>query len=390
MKIAVDLRPLNSPTSKRGIGYFTKHLFSSLLKKSHPGFEFSLLTFPKSSITKNFEIGANDKFQKVPALYWPKKGLRRLDPFFSIVWSRFLKTYKPDLIHITSLFEVYFISIPEDIKSVVTLYDVIPLIFPDQYFRNEKAKRWYEERLVQAKKASKIITISKSSKKDIQKFLNIPSEKIEVIYGGVDERFKKVEKEKALRIIEKYKIVRPYILSVSTHSFHKNISRIFLAFKSYINLKSNDDLNLVVVCKLIPNEEAEWKNEIRKLAIEERVILTNFVSDEDLPAIYGGAELFLFPSLYEGLGLPVLEAFACGTAVITSNTSSLPEVGGDAAIYVNPESVEEIRNSIAKILNNLDFKKKLIKRGYWQVKKFSWDKASDQCLNVYRKVLTKH
>lgn len=387
-KIAVDLRSIESPTGKRGVGYFNRQLFETLLSNPHPNFQFNLLTFPKSSLVNKFKIGPIDKFKSVTALYWPKKGLRKLDPFFSFVWSNALRQIKPDLIHIPFLFELYYLSVPTNIKSVVTLYDIIPLKFPKQYFQNEKAKDWYKQRLEQAKRASKIITISKSSKADIEKMLKIPSEKIAIIYGGVDKRFRKLDQEKAKeKFSQKYKIKNPYILTVSTHSFHKNTSRIFQAFKEYISSTKNFDLTLVVVCKLIPKEERDWREELRKLDIEKRVILTNFVSDEDLPAIYSGAEVFLFPSLYEGLGLPVLEAMACGTAVITANVSSMPEVGGDAPLYVDPQSVSSIRRSIAKVLNDSSFKEQMVKKGFNQVKKFSWEKTSSQTLQVYQEVL---
>lgn len=387
MKIALDLRCLETSTSKRGIGYFNKHLFEALLKRPHPDIQFELITFPQSRLSATFKTGPNDHFQKIPALFWPKKGLRRLDPFFSLFYSGALKKIKPDLIHILSLFEVYYLSIPANIKSVVTLYDIIPILFPKQYFQNDKAQGWYEERLNQVKRAAKIITISKSSKKDIQRALKIPSEGITVIYGGVDERFKPTGREQTTKILAgKYKITNPYILTVSTPSYHKNTSRMFQAFKTYIESR-DANLSLVVVCKLIPQEKRDWNEELKKLNIENRVILTNFVPDEDLPYLYSGAEVLLFPSLYEGLGLPVLESFACGTAVITSNVSSLPEIAGDAAFYTNPQSVQDIKMSLDKVLNDEALRERLIKKGFAQVKKFSWKQAADQTLKVYQEVL---
>lgn len=387
-KIAIDLRCIESPTGKRGVGYFNRHLFKSLLVESHPGFKFSLFTFPKSNLQREFKIGPNDKFRSVPALYWPKRGLRKLDPFFSLFWSRTLNTIRPDLLHIPFLFEVYYLFVPDNIKTVITIYDIIPILFQNEYFQNKRAKDWYRMRLEQAKKASKIITISKSSKKDIQKVLQVPSEKIVVIYGGVDEHFRPINKQKAsLLLIQRYKIKRPYILAVSAHSFHKNNSRIFQAFREYITLAKNEDLTLVVVCKLITQEEKDWMKQLKDLGIENRVILTNFIPDEDLPIFYNLAEVLLFPSLYEGLGLPVLEAFACGCPVVTSNVSSLPEVGGDACLYVNPKSVQEIVQAMVEVLGNASLRVQMIKKGFAQVKKFSWTHAAQQTLRVYQDVL---
>ncbi|MBI2596997.1 glycosyltransferase family 4 protein [Candidatus Daviesbacteria bacterium] len=386
-KIAVDLRPLESPTGKRGVGYFNRHLFKALLEKPHPDFKFNLFTFPNSRLQNGFKVGPDDKFQSVPALYWPKKGLRRFDPLFSLIWSRTINTLKPDLLHIPFLFDVYYLAVLDNIRVVVTLYDTIPLTFPKEYFQNEKAKLWYMERLTQAKKAAKIITISKSSKKDIERLLEIPPEKIKVIYGGIDQKFKVMEILKIRETLRKYKIKTPYILTVSTHSFHKNIERIFQAFKKYMIEEKNAQLILVVVCRLISGEKRDWVKQLKELGIEKRVILTNFVEDDDLPAIYNGAKLFLFPSLYEGLGLPILEAQACGCPVITSNISSMPEVAGKGAILVDPYSTKDIIRGVREVR---EIREELIKKGFENVKRFSWEKCARETLEVYREILQGH
>lgn len=386
-RIAVDLRSLESPIGKRGVGYFNRNIFKHLLIRPHPNFSFTLFTFPNSKIRDQLRVKEGDNFKPIPSLLWSIRGFRRLDPFFSIFWSNSLKSIKPDLLHIPFIFDIYYVSIPDDIKTIVTLYDIIPLLFPGKYFQNEKAETWYKQRLEQAKKAAKIITISKSSKKDIEKILKIPSDRIEVIYGGVDENYKVVEKKETLNVLKKYKINKPYILTVSTHSFHKNTSKIFEVFKEYIISEKNEEMSLVVVGKLAISEEKDWKNQLKKMEIEKRVILTNFVKDREMPALYSGAEVFLFPSLYEGLGLPVLEAFACGTPVITSNVSSLPEVGGDAAVYINPKDSKDIRTSLVKVLKNENLKSQMIKNGFKQARKFSWSRAAEQTLDVYKEVL---
>lgn len=387
-KIAIDLRSLETPTGKRGVGYYNKNIFKHLLQTNHPDLEFDLFSFPISNLPKEFKVNLPDRFLSVPALFWPKKGLRRLDPLFSIFWKNTLNVLKPDLLHLPFIFDVYHLSIPKNIKTIITIYDIIPLLYSKQYFKNKKAEDWYRQRFSEVKKATKIITISESSKKDIVKLLEIPEEKVEVIYGGVDEKFKVIEQDKVTEILDKYKIKQPYILTVSTHSFHKNISRIFQAFKEYIISEKNESLSLVVVCKLISSEKKDWKKQLRELNIEKRVILTNFVEETDLPAIYSGAEVFLFPSLYEGLGLPVLEAMTCGVPVITSNVSSLSEVGGEAAKYVNPENVVEIKNAIAEVLENQNLRSLMIEKGFKQIKKFNWKKAAQETLQVYQDVLS--
>ncbi len=385
-KIAVDLRSLETPTGKRGVGYYNRHTFEKLLKITHLGMDFSLFTFPKSNLSREFKIAQEDRFSVVPALYWPKRGLRRLDLLFSVFWKNTLNSLKPDLLHLPFVFDVYHLSIPEDIKTIITIYDVIPLIFPKQYFRNKKAEDWYRHRFIEVKKAVKIITISESSKKDIIKFLGIPANKIKVIYGGVDEKFRVISRGGIKDVLKKYRIKMPYILTVSTHSFHKNINRIFQAFREL----NSDDLNLAVVCKLTFDEEKDWRDQLEKLGIQNKVILTNFVSDQELVSLYNGAEVFLFPSLYEGLGLPVLEAFACGVPVITSKVSSLPEVGGDAPVYVDPENLDEIKKALIKVIGNEKIKSEMIRKGFAQVKKFSWEKTAEETLDLYKDVLQSH
>lgn len=384
MRIAVDLRFLETPTSKRGVGYFNRNIFENLLALPHQDIDFNLFTFPKSNLKKEIKIGIGDKFSSVPALFWPKKGLRKLDPFFSIFWQNTLKKIKPDLLHLPFIFDLYYLSVPDNIKTIITMYDLIPILFPKQYFQNKLAEDWYFQRLEQAKKAAKIITISKSSKKDIEHILKIPSEKIKVIYGGIDQRFKVIKKQKIEEVLKVYKIRGPYILTVSTHSFHKNISRIFQAFKEYI--KEHEETFLVVVCKLIPSEKKDWLNQLKMLGIEKKVILTNFVKDDGLPAIYSGAEFLLFPSLYEGLGLPILEAQACGCPVITSNISSMPEVAGKGAILVDPYNINDIVKAMVKcqIPNT---KLQMIRVGLKNIKRFSWKMAAKEVLEVYREVI---
>lgn len=382
-QIALDLRFLSTSTSKRGVGYYNRSLFKTILKNPHKDWQFNIFTFPFSKLQDDFSKGVADKFIPLPSLYWPKKGLRKLDPLFSLFWRSTLTAVKPKLLHIPFLFDTYYLDIPNNIPTVVTLYDIIPLLFPNEYFQNEKAKVWYSQRLKLVRKAVKIITISHSSKKDLVQLVKIPPEKIEVVYGGVDERFKVLDKKKVEEVLKKYQVKNKFILTVSTHSFHKNTEKMFELIKDL-------NLNLVVVCNLIPSEERDWRNQIKKLKVEDKVILTNFVNDEDLPAFFCGAEIFLFPSIYEGLGLPVLEAFACGCPVITSNTSSLPEVGGEAALYVNPKEKEDIRKAIAKLLNNQNLREDLRGRGFTQVKKFSWNKAARQTLQVYNEVLNDH
>lgn len=385
MKISVDLRPLQSATRQRGIGYFTLNLFSKVFEKSED--QFTVYTTLTGKLPKKLKIKKNHKRFGIPTLFRPRRGIRRFDPVLAPFWHLALEISKPQILHLTSIFEVYYLSFPKKIKTIITLHDVIPIMFPEKFFENEKAKQWYLKRLSWVKKAARVITISEASKKDLIEKLKIPAKKIEVIYPAIDPHFHPVSLKKAKNILTKYKIQSPYLLAVSAFSFHKNMSRIFQAFKIYLEESGNKLLKLVIVCKLIKKEKKAWQQEIEKMELQDKVILTNFVSDEDLPAMYSGAEALIFPSIYEGFGLPILEAFACGTPVITSYISSMPEAAGKAALFVDPYFVNDMTKAIKKIITNRKLRTELIKLGFKQLKKFSWDQSAQQTLNIYRQVL---
>lgn len=386
MRIGIDLRPMESHSKGRGIGYYNFNLFSGII--SHRDAKDFIVYSKFHTGLPNILKARN--YWKVPIVLRPIRAVRKFDLFVWFFWKLALRATKPQLVHMTSLFETYYLSVPDKIPTVVTIYDLIPLLFEKDFFQNERAKEWYMGRLEQAKKADKIITISESAKKDIQKILKISPEKIEVVYCGINKRFKPMQKSVAEKILrDDYGIETKYILSVASTTLNKNVPRIFSSFKKYIEKNKVNDLNLVVVCRLEPQEKADWMQKIQGLKLKGKIILTNFVPDAHMPVFYKGAECLLFPSLYEGFGLPVAEAMACGCPVITSNTSSLPEVGGEAVYYVDPYNESSIVDGISKLLNNKTLVQKLVKLGYKQAKLFNWKKSVDQTLRIYRKILEK-
>lgn len=236
-----------------------------------------------------------------------------------------------------------------------------------------------------AKKAIKIITVSENSKKDIMEFLKIPDSKIEVIYEGVDDSFSRVnDRQKTKAVAEKYGLPSKFILYVGTYLPHKNIETLLHAFH---DLKRHHVVPHSLV--LAGSEGRNFKKIsglISELDLNHEVKTIGFVSDEDLPFVYGLCDLFVFPSLYEGFGLPLLEAMACGVPVISSNTSCLPEIGGDAAVYFSPKNVEELSEKITTIISNQNQRNNLIDKGLRRVKLFSWNKMADNTLKVYEDV----
>lgn len=232
------------------------------------------------------------------------------------------------------------------------------------------------------RKAVKIIAVSNTTKKDLMNYLKLPSEKIAVVYEGVDhDTFKPVKR----RLIDE-----PYILYVGSEHPRKNLTRILAAFKKVKQDPRFKDLKLVKVGEA-GGREADFRSmtlkAIERLKLKDDVIFVGKVAKEDLPAYYSHAECFVMPSLYEGFGLPLLEAMACGCPVITSNISAPPEVTADAALHVNPRCVEDIASAIISVLSNDELRCELKIKGLKRAKEFSWEKTAKETFKVYKEVV---
>lgn len=263
-------------------------------------------------------------------------------------------------------------------KSVIAILDVSYLHFPELFSKRDlyMLKLWGKFSI---KKASKIITISQASRNDIIKAYGVPESKVEVVYPGI-----KLVDGSSLRSqdMEKFGISKKYILFVGTLQPRKNVERLIEAFAKL----SGKDLELVIVGRKGWMYE-DILNAPRKFDVADRVKFIHDASDEDLPNLYKNAEMFVLPSLYEGFGLPVLEAMQYGTPVIVSNVSSLPEAGGDAALYVDPKSAKDIAEKMEKLLSDPGLRDELIEKGKKQAAKFSWEKAAKETLSVLEGVM---
>ncbi|MCM8776661.1 MAG: glycosyltransferase family 4 protein [Candidatus Omnitrophica bacterium] len=293
-----------------------------------------------------------------------------------------IKTYteKLDVLHTQ-----YHLPLISHCPGIITLHDVSFLRFPE-FFPKEIYWRLRISLLYSVRKARKIITVSEFSKKEIIKFYRIEDEKVEVIYNGVSETFGTIDIEKNKGVLKKYGITKPYILSVSNLQPRKNLSRLIKAFVSLVKNNERFPYNLVIVGKKLWLYN-EIFDEIRNSNFKERIVLTDYVSEQDLVCLYNFAEAFVYPSLYEGFGLPVLEAMACGCPVITSNISSLPEIAGNACFLVDPYDVEMIAKAINNVVTNFDLRMKLKAEGIKQAQKFSWKKTAESTAKIYEKVL---
>lgn len=265
-------------------------------------------------------------------------------------------------------------------RSLVTVHDLsyvrLPDCFPEPLlnYLNRAVPRSLE-------RADLILADAESTRQDLNQAYRIPLEKIRVLYSGVDARFgPKVSEESEARVRE---ITRglPYLLAVSTIQPRKNYVRLIEAFAKLINSSQFP----IPHCHLVIAGGRGWMYQSildtpERLGVRDRVIFPDFFPDADLPALYAGATLFVYPSLYEGFGLPILEAMACGTPVVTSNASSLPEVAGEAALYFDPSDVDAMAAQVHRALSDEALRADLRGKGFAQAKKFSWDKAAKKLL----------
>ncbi len=231
------------------------------------------------------------------------------------------------------------------------------------------------------KKAAGIIAVSQATKNDLIYYLGIADERISVVYEGIDHRlFQPVPH----RIYN-----HPYILFVGSEQPRKNFTGLLKAFSQLKGEPRFKELKLVKV-GMAGGQETDFRSQtmgvVEGLNLIGEVIFTDFVPEADLPAYYSGAEVLVLPSLYEGFGFPVLEAMACGCPVVTSNISSLPEVVGEAGIMVNPYNINSLAQAMKQVLTNDKLRNKMVRRGLEQAKKFSWEKAAKETMEVYEKV----
>ena len=268
-------------------------------------------------------------------------------------------------------------------KSVFTLHDLVFRFYPETHM---PLNRWFltlmMPRFLQA--ADAVIAVSECTKRDAIRLYGVDESKIRVIYEGVNPRFRPATPEAISAVRQKHGLPEHFILSVGTIEPRKNLDTLL---EAYCALRHRE-----TQCKLVIVGKKGWLyhgffRRLRELGLEDEVIFPGFVPDEDLPALYSAADLFIFPSLYEGFGLPPLEAMACGAPVITSDASSLPEVAGEAALLVDPKSVEVVARAMRSVLENKELRDRLRAKGPTQAAKFTWESAARETLAVYASIL---
>lgn len=350
MNIAIDISPLKTGNylqhRVRGTGFYLTHLRDSLLE------------------------------------YYPKN----IYQFFSR-GEKLLKSI--DIIHYP-YFEPFFLTLPlvKRYKTVVTVHDLTPFVFPKDFPSGKKGRIKWEIQRFNLRRSEGIIADSYASKKDIQKFCDIDENRIHVVYLAAGEQYKKIPRSEQEKIKKKYKLPDNFVLYVGDVTFNKNLPRLVKAVT-----KVNQPL--VMVGKALGDADVDtgnvWMKDLRytKELIKENPMITllGFVPNEDLVALYNSATVFVMPSLYEGFGLPILEAMASGCPVITTKEGSLPEVAGDAAVYVDAYNVDAIGKGIVTVINDAALQEKLSAKGIMQSSKFSWEKTAKGTVSVYEKII---
>lgn len=266
-------------------------------------------------------------------------------------------------------------------RRVVTIHDAFAYVYPQTHNRLDN---WRYRLMLPAaaQRSDSVITDSTHSQHDLKRFLKLSSSKVKVIQCGIDVQFKPYPvNQDRIHILNHYHIQQPYILYVGGLNARKNIARLFVAYAQV--RQKRPDVQLVIVGKR-QWQTAEMDAALRHLALEPHVHFTGYVADRDLPALYSAAEVFAFPSLYEGFGLPPLEAMACGTPVITSNSSSLPEVVADAAITIDPYDTEGLAAALQEVIENQKLHATLRQRGLERAHLFSWERTAHETLAVYQ------
>ncbi len=276
------------------------------------------------------------------------------------------------------------------VPTVLTVHDVIPFTYREAMglLRNIFV---YKPAIKLACRLNTVITtVSNFSKEDISKKVGVPKQKIRVIYNGIRNPYKPSSADKE-NLRNRYGIKDGFILNVGGIHERKNIVRLIHAFALLVR-RENYEGKLIITGKV---SGAPYQEKMKRLCdiavaeekLEDRVVFTGFITDEELDTLFSMADIFVYPSLYEGFGIPVLEAMNSGTPVITSFSTALSEVAGDAALLINPEDTEDIYRAMKKLLNDKNLRKELIKKGKKRAAEFSWDKTAEEYLKLYSDIV---
>ena len=374
MRIALDIRRV----SEFGVATYVRNVVWALAKLDRTN-QYRLIG-PPARLREFGELPPNF----VPIPY----ALVETSPRDYFHFQNIIRRHACDVVHVPHLFWVpQYMPCP----YVVTVHDLLEYLYPQN--GGTGWKRWMQDYLTHRTltRAARIFAVSNSTRTDLMRLFHIPGSKIEVVYNAIDERFRHghASPEDKQFIAERYQVNYPFLLYAGNIKPHKNIGRIieaFAALKAELEKENRfTDLKLIIIGDEL-SKHPDLRRTVIKAGVQNDVRFLGFVPIDVLRIFYDATKIFVFPSLYEGFGLPPLEAMALGTPVVTSNASSLPEVVGDAAVLVNPENVFEIMRALHRVLLDQALRERLKERSYRQAQRFSWDVSAQRILQVYQEV----
>lgn len=380
MKIGINTSFLRKPAT--GIGQVTTHFLNELIKqvkedKKYKNHKFVLY------LEEDIDLELPKNFQKKVFLPFYKRD----DLFRRILWEKFslpCQAHKDGCNLLLSLYQSATIIKYVCMKHVVLVHDIIPRLFPE--YLNNFRKKFYQSQVEKAiYGAHMIMTVSDHSKKDLIEKMNVKPGKIFSNYISIDPLYSEdIFQNESDRVMKKYNLESGYIYSGGGLEVRKNTDGTIRAYKKLVDRNSKVP-PLVISGKLMPQLAplvVDIEKLVKELKIEDKVKIIGYVDQEDLPALYKNAAMFVYPSHYEGFGMPVLEAMQVGTSVITSETSSLPEVGGETVLYADDESDEDLANKMEELLDDNELRDNLIVKAGEKAEEFSWKKFVDNFFDI--------
>ncbi|GAB4543956.1 MAG: glycosyltransferase family 1 protein [Anaerolineae bacterium] len=379
MRIVIDYTP--AVHQRAGIGRYTRELVHALSRLDTTN-QYTLLVLGRASAYfRPAGLPANFKLRYVPIT----------DRWATIIWYRLnlplpvdLFTGRADLFHGPS-----FTLPPGFIPRLLTVHDLSFLRYPQG--AHPALLAWLAKAVPRSLgRARHVLADSENTRADLVELMNIPAERITIIGAGVEERFRPVTDPEILASVRtRYQLPDRFVLSVGTLEPRKNLTGLIAAFEQ---LAMGAEQSVAANLHLVIAGGKGWLYDDIFAAAEasplrNQIHFPGYVADEDLPALYSLAALFAFPSHYEGFGIPVLEAMACGTPVVCADNSSLPEIAGDAALLVEASDTNALTDAMQRLLVDVSLRERLVRRGYEQARKFTWEQAARRLLDVYSKTV---
>lgn len=401
MRIGIDIRAIGKQRTGDEVYFFNLVKNLAVRDKKNEYFLFADRNPKKNKklgdeigkleLGKNFKIIFIDSPNRFCWNLWALPNYLKKNPVYPVrnIQSDSSNTHLTQISNGVDIFHTQYIApfwLPKNIKLVLTIHDISFNFFP-QYIK--KSDLFFLKTLLprSIKRAEKIITVSQNEREKIINFYKIPPEKVDFAYNGVDyEKFaKEFSKEEKEGIRQKYNLPQKFLLYVGTFQPRKNIPTLIKAFNIFSKKHNQKNLKLVLAGnKKARNFDKRIDKMIERYQLQGKIIFPGWIDEEDKPILLQSAQCFVFPSLYEGFGIPIVEAMAAGIPVISSNASCLPEVGKDVVLYADPQNAEEFSEKIQQVLTDETLRDDLIKRGQEIAKEYSWQKTAEKILAVYK------